>query len=836
MAYTGNSSKAVSSSFLYSTLQTFYTKIKGLLDNKADKTALNSINPNTIAGGYTKNSFYINTHPENSGAIIPFINNDIAFLLKRGGSAKIYYDDVEKSLDISNVFDGSPSYWAIDPTGVTKIVIELTLHKTFTWTNTVYVDFGSAGWRAKSVSIDVMNTDNSETTWTNKSTITNNSIGEHKITFTHNDGKGFNKIRFTFTDWAHTTIFRISCLGVVNYGSSGLRETFLPKDGGSVYGAITPYSNNSIDLGSSSSKWKNIYATTFNGALSGNASTSTKATQDSAGQQINTTYIKGLSVSGKTITYTKGDNTTGTITTQDTNTTYSNATTSTAGLMSANDKSKLDGIASGANAYTLPTASSSTLGGVKTTSTVTSNSGYTACPIISGVPYYKDTNTTYTLSSFGVTATSAELNVLDGITATVTELNYCDGVTSNIQTQINTLNSSLDDCFQSVSDGKTLVANAITDKGVNTDTSSTFATMASNIGKIKIGIDTSAATANASTILTGYSAYVKGNKINGSMPNRDTLVSDIGGMNTSYPSLPLTKGSNLQITTPTVAKTQWLALQPPNGYYSGGNYIGVPLSDVASVTGASANKILSGNTICGVAGSIANQAAYTASHSVVTDSTHTYIRIPKGAYLAEASNGLGLPEVTATNAQIANAIGLTSGKLLSGNTVCGVSGTALSGKGYYENTFAAGSYTTEDLGYNKVPSYRINTSITEVGNTYYFSRISLPVSLSFTNICRIVVEVTGTYGLIRSIYSNPAFDESVTYYQYDGSANRYSAKSNVYWVTYNPGGGSYYILNNDFSRSGNVLFTQSNSRIQFPMQASASIISGASVSVKVWGA
>lgn len=44
--------------------------------------------------------------------------------------------------------------------------------------------------------------------------------------------------------------------------------------------------------------------------------------------------------------------------------------------------------------HTLPTAGSS-LGCVKTTSTVSSNSGYTACPIIGGVPYYKDTNTTY---------------------------------------------------------------------------------------------------------------------------------------------------------------------------------------------------------------------------------------------------------------------------------------------------------------------------------------------------------------------------------------------------------------------------------------------------------
>ena len=84
------------------------------------------------------------------------------------------------------------------------------------------------------------------------------------------------------------------------------------------------------------------------------ATSATKATQDSAGQQINTTYIKGLSVSGKTITYTKGDGSTGTITTQDTNTTYSAATQSAAGLMSAADKKKLDGVATSANNYSHP--------------------------------------------------------------------------------------------------------------------------------------------------------------------------------------------------------------------------------------------------------------------------------------------------------------------------------------------------------------------------------------------------------------------------------------------------------------------------------------------------
>ena len=56
-------------------------------------------------------------------------------------------------------------------------------------------------------------------------------------------------------------------------------------------------------------------------SLNGNASSATKATQDSAGQQINTTYIKNVSVNGRTITFTRGNGTTFSITTQDTVTT-----------------------------------------------------------------------------------------------------------------------------------------------------------------------------------------------------------------------------------------------------------------------------------------------------------------------------------------------------------------------------------------------------------------------------------------------------------------------------------------------------------------------------------
>lgn len=48
-----------------------------------------------------------------------------------------------------------------------------------------------------------------------------------------------------------------------------------------------------------------------------------------------------------------------------------------------------------------------------------------------------DTNTTYTLSSFGISATADEINKLDGCTITTTELNYLSGLSGNIQNQLN---------------------------------------------------------------------------------------------------------------------------------------------------------------------------------------------------------------------------------------------------------------------------------------------------------------------------------------------------------------------------------------------------------------
>ena len=154
----------------------------------------------------------------------------------------------------------------------------------------------------------------------------------------------------------------------------------------------------------------------------GSAGSAGSATNDSKSQAI-TGYIRGLSVSGRTVTYTRGDGTTGSITTQDTNTTYGTASQSTNGLMSAADKKKLDGIANGANnfTYSLPTASATVLGGVKTGSNITNTSGVlslTKANVTSALGYTPPTtNTTYgnaTTSSSGLMS-SNDKSKLDSI-------------------------------------------------------------------------------------------------------------------------------------------------------------------------------------------------------------------------------------------------------------------------------------------------------------------------------------------------------------------------------------------------------------------------------------
>ena len=384
-------------------------------------TKLQSINPAWLTDGYTKSPFYLNTHPENGPVLLPFMNNDLAYLIKRGGSVKFYVDGVEKTLTgFDTVFDGSPSYWVLNPTGMTTLVFELTLHKVFTWSSTFYIDSGSNQWRAQNLKIEVMNTNYTGDTWVQKGAVTNYGRGHWKVGLNHtpvgasNHGGGFNKIRLTISNFAKTTDFRIAAIGIYNYGSQGLRETFMPRDGGELLGNITPFKTNTYNLGSTDKVFSNVYATNFVGSASKVNGHTVGVDVPSNAKFTDTVYthpttsgnkhIPSGGSSGQILRWS-ADGTA--VWGNDNNTTYTHPsyTAKSSGLYkvtvdgtghvsatTAVAKSDITalGIPAQDTVYTLPTASS-TLGGVKTTSTVTSTSGLTACPIISGVPYYKDT-------------------------------------------------------------------------------------------------------------------------------------------------------------------------------------------------------------------------------------------------------------------------------------------------------------------------------------------------------------------------------------------------------------------------------------------------------------
>ena len=75
----------------------------------------------------------------------------------------------------------------------------------------------------------------------------------------------------------------------------------------------------------------------------------------------------------------------------------------------------------------------------------TTNQGWTK-PTVGGSEDTWGTTINATLDAIDTLVgpvTAAEVAVLDGLTATTTELNYVDGVTSAIQTQLNTLTTSV---------------------------------------------------------------------------------------------------------------------------------------------------------------------------------------------------------------------------------------------------------------------------------------------------------------------------------------------------------------------------------------------------------
>ena len=248
---------------------------------------------------HIKNNLYnaiIDLHPENTeAALLSYLGNDLQSLTKRGGVCEITGLSTTPDQDaIDNLFDGSPSYSYFNVNNSTDtVIIKIISPVRFTFTAKVGIGFGNGAWRAGNVKIERAYTPSStfpaDDQYTTICDITNNyeNIISEQIS---TGAESWNCLKITLSNFPGTA-FRIGGIWAFDYHSSGLAESYLNRDGSSMYGPLIS-STSQATLGTSSSKWPNIYATTANLDSANIANSSfTKVTGNVLGASKNLTKI-----------------------------------------------------------------------------------------------------------------------------------------------------------------------------------------------------------------------------------------------------------------------------------------------------------------------------------------------------------------------------------------------------------------------------------------------------------------------------------------------------------------------------------------------------------------
>ena len=323
-----------------------------------------------------------------------------------------------------------------------KIYVDQATNKTYRWSGSGYVEI-SASLALGTTSSTAFRGDYGNVAYTHATAkgaafgsglykITTNAQG-HVTTATAVTKSDITALGIPGSDTNTNTTYELTKSGstITLEGSDGSSTSV--TDSNTIYTHPTTPGNKHIPAGGSSGQ---ILRWSADGTAAWGADNNT-----------NTTYT--LSKSGSTIKLTGSDGSSTTVT--DSNTTYSamtGATSSAAGstgLVPAPAAGKQTSFLRGDGTWVVPTNTTySNMTGA--TTSAAGKAGLVPAPAAGAATRYlrsdgtwqvpPDTNTTYTLSSFGITATAAELNKLDGVTTTATQLNYLNTLTGDVQTQL----------------------------------------------------------------------------------------------------------------------------------------------------------------------------------------------------------------------------------------------------------------------------------------------------------------------------------------------------------------------------------------------------------------
>jgi len=207
----------------------------------------------------------LSNHPEAGALLTPSFENDLAYIIDRGGSVSAYITDSTEFTDqdltnignpgfsISTPFNGTTNYSYGSLGSVNDVVVwDIEMPFSLSYGNTWYVDFGAGAWQAKTVTFLAYQTyDNAEENYKVVGSTFNNVYSGLKFTSgsysnvrasNGTTNYSYNRLRVVMTDWDRTNP-RIAAIGAKYYNSQSLAATLLSKGGGSVYGDITATGN-----------------------------------------------------------------------------------------------------------------------------------------------------------------------------------------------------------------------------------------------------------------------------------------------------------------------------------------------------------------------------------------------------------------------------------------------------------------------------------------------------------------------------------------------------------------------------------------------------------------